>query len=399
MDYKSTELETLKTFQEEIPSQYFSHLDKDEYDRYVAKMEYLYRNHFKFPPKMFDGAELIDFGAGTGENTIYLANWGAKCTLVEMNYMSQDISKEVFAKYSNNPDDHNFVLSSIFEYNPKEDKQYDIVHCRGVLSHTSEKEKAFQIISKYVKPGGYIIFGDPNKAGGFQNMLQRYAVYSYATTPDEMVDVSEILFKEDIDRSVASTPRTRRAIIFDRWVIQSQDDPSVEEVHSWMNEAGLQIYSAYPNVLMPIRNDSYLHNNKYDPYEYKNLFSIPELSWMMHTEEDTNVLPGIDDSVGDFASAFKNLTSYMENFQSDSKLDIGEFSDLAASLKSANTLTPVLKPFEEKLNVFLKESVDFIKVVESGKLEDVRSFVESTEHLFKGACGVRHADFIGYKPE
>ena len=120
---------------------------------------------------------------------------------------------------------------------------------------------------------------------------------------------------------------------------------------------------------------------------------------MMHTEEDTNVLPGIDDSVGDFASAFKNLTSYMENFQSNSKLDIGDFSDLAASLKSANTLTPVLKPFEEKLNVFLKEAVDFIKVVESGKLEDVRSFVESTEHLFKGACGVRHADFIGYKPE
>jgi 2-polyprenyl-3-methyl-5-hydroxy-6-metoxy-1,4-benzoquinol methylase len=91
---KSTEEETLATFQEEIPSQYFSHLDKVEYDRYSATAEAFYRNLFKFPKEMFAGKELIDFGAGTGENTVYLANWGAKCTLVEMNYMSQDISKK-----------------------------------------------------------------------------------------------------------------------------------------------------------------------------------------------------------------------------------------------------------------------------------------------------------------
>ena len=112
-------------------------------------MENLYRGSFKFPPKMFEGAELIDFGAGTGENTVYLANWGAKCTLVEMNDKAQRISKEVFSKYVKNPKNHNFVLSSIFEYSPKEKKQYDIVHCRGVLSHTSEKEEAFKIISSY----------------------------------------------------------------------------------------------------------------------------------------------------------------------------------------------------------------------------------------------------------
>ena len=40
---------------------------------------------------MFQGCELIDFGAGTGENTVYLANWGAKFTLVDMNKLAQDI--------------------------------------------------------------------------------------------------------------------------------------------------------------------------------------------------------------------------------------------------------------------------------------------------------------------
>jgi hypothetical protein len=81
MDYvenkvKQTETETLATFQEEIPSMYFSHLGEKEYKAYINNAENIYRSHFKFPPKMFEGAELIDFGAGTGENTIYLANWG-----------------------------------------------------------------------------------------------------------------------------------------------------------------------------------------------------------------------------------------------------------------------------------------------------------------------------------
>ena len=81
-------------------------------------------------------------------------------------------------------------LDSIFDYAPKDDKRYDIVHCRGVLSHTAAKEAAFSKIATFVKPGGFLIFGDPNKAGGFQNMLQRYAVYRFASTPDEMVEVS-----------------------------------------------------------------------------------------------------------------------------------------------------------------------------------------------------------------
>ena len=113
-EVKKIEAETLATFQEEIPSMYFSHLGEKEYKAYISQAEEIYRYHFKFPPKMFDGVDLIDFGAGTGENTIYLANWGAKCTLVEMNELAQDVSKKVFSKFSDNPEGHSFVLSSVF---------------------------------------------------------------------------------------------------------------------------------------------------------------------------------------------------------------------------------------------------------------------------------------------
>jgi 2-polyprenyl-3-methyl-5-hydroxy-6-metoxy-1,4-benzoquinol methylase len=395
---KKTEAETLATFQEEIPSIYFSHLGEEDYKRYITNAEYVYKDCFKFPPKMFDGAELIDFGAGTGENTIYLANWGATCTLVEMNDKAQKISKDVFSKYAMNKEGHTFICSSIFDYEPEEQKEYDIVHCRGVLSHTAAKKKAFTKIATFVKPGGFLIFGDPNKAGGFQNMLQRYAVYRFASTPNEMVDVCETLFKEDIDRSEKAVPRTRRAIIFDRWVIQSQDDPSVSEIASWIQESGLQMYSCYPPVLLPLFGDSIHHMPKFDPYTLHELFSITELIWMLQTDSDAEFLPGIALQLGEFASSLTEITTYMSNFNKHKDLDTKEFTSLSQALvASANRLT-VFVPLRDKLSVFASEAERFVSLVEGGDLVEVRRFIERTQYLFKGACGARHADFIAYKP-
>src|SRR3989344_7460339 len=258
---KQVEQATLATFREELPSIYFSDKSEAEFRAYSNNAEYAYRNLLKFPPKMFTGANLIDFGAGTGENTVSLAVWGANCTLVDMNDKALVIARQVFKRYAKNGK-HSFTKSSIFDY--ESSTKYDIVHCRGVLSHTADKEGAFKKISGFLKPGGFLIFGDPNKAGGFQNMLQRFAVYHFAKTPDEMADVSEFLFKEDIDRSVKFIPRTRRAIIFDRWVIQSQDDPSVAEVMGWMNKGGLRLYSAYHSFSLPLLGDSTHHQPNFN---------------------------------------------------------------------------------------------------------------------------------------
>lgn len=396
---KKVEAETLSTFREEIPSIYFSHLGEDDYKRYIRNAEYVYREHFKFPSKMFAGAELIDFGAGTGENTIYLANWGARCTLVEMNDKAQKISRDVFSKYAKNIKEHTFVCSSIFDYSPNDNKKYDIVHCRGVLSHTAAKEEAFRKIATFVKPGGFLIFGDPNKAGGFQNMLQRYAVYHFASTPDEMVKVCETLFKEDIDRSEKAIPRTRRAIIFDRWVIQSQDDPSISEVVSWAKGSGLRLYSCYPPVLLPILGDSIHHEPKFDPYTLDKLFSISELTWMLQTDSDAEFLPAVSMQLDEFASSLSELTTYVSNFNVHKNLDVKQFTSLSRAFISSSDRLVTFVPLHNKLSIFADEAEKFVGLVKSGDLVSVRKYIEKARYLFKGACGVRHVDFIAHKPD
>ena len=112
---KRTEKATLKTFQKEIPSNYFFKKKSKEYLRFIKNVEFMYKYNLKLPPEVFKGKKLIDFGAGTGENTIYLANWGAKCTLVEMNPIAHNTSKKVFKKYSKSFKDHKFINSSIFD--------------------------------------------------------------------------------------------------------------------------------------------------------------------------------------------------------------------------------------------------------------------------------------------
>lgn len=395
---KKTEAETLRTFQEEIPSIYFSDKTEKDYAEYRRNAEYMYRDLFKFPPKMFEGTRLVDFGAGTGENTIYLANWGASCTLVEMNELAQGISRDVFRKYAADYDQHRFVHSSIFDYAPASGEQYDIVHCRGVLSHTAAKEEAFRRIATFLKPGGYLIFGDPNKAGGFQNMLQRFAVYRFAKTPDEMVQVCERLFKEDIDRSQSFVPRTRRSIIFDRWVIQSQDDPSVAEVVRWAHQCGLRLYSTYPPVLLPLLGDSIHHQPKFDPYAAANVFAISELVWMLHTQADAENVDGLHRHLEGFSDRLSGMTSYMANFNSGSRIDVREFMELSKDLQASVERIQILDPLKHKLVSFLDEANEFVKRVLDSDVERVREFVVSTKVLFKGACGVRHVDFIAYKP-
>jgi len=391
---KQVEQATLKTFQEEIPSIYFSDKSEKEFREYAENTLFTYRDLFKFPPKMFANASLIDFGAGTGESTVSLALWGANCTLVEMNEKALAIARQVFERYAQNGK-HSFIRSSIFDY--ESPVKYDIVHCRGVLSHTADKEGAFKKIAGFLKPGGFLIFGDPSKAGGFQNMLQRFAVYRHADSWDEMVKVCEMLFKEDIDRSQSFVNRTRRSIIFDRWVIQSQDDPSVEEVIGWLSANDLKLYSSYPPFTLPLLGDSVYHRPKVDAAQTKGMASIAETIWLLQKYGDQENVQAIDGSHIEYAEKLSSLTSYVANFNSTSSLDITHFNELADATATSFKDLSIFEPLKIRLSEFMDEAKQFVHVASTSNLDGIRAYIGACKHLFKGACGVRHVDFIAYK--
>ena len=398
---KVNENSVLKTFQREIPSIYYSDKSSKEYEIFKKNAEKYYRDALKFPKDLFKGKNLIDFGGGTGENSVYLAEWGAKCTLVEMNDKAQKISKEIFSKYTKNFQDHKFILSSIFEFDkPDLYNKFDIVHCRGVLSHTADNRKAFNIISKYLKPGGYLIYGDPNKAGGFQNMLQRLIVYNFAKNWEEMIRISEELFSDDIDRAVKFGNRTRNCIIFDRWVVECQNDPSVEDVLSWFKNNKLEFYSSQPKFTLPYCGDSQSHEPKFFiEKQGEKSHSISELLWMIHTNDDKDVIPEMLESAEPFAKEFSQLSSMLCNVNPKSKLN---YPSIKNQLRKTNTnlkKVDTLNQIKKKTDKIFNEVVQLLEIIDKNDYKKVKNFLKNCKILFKGSVGMRHMDIIAYKPK
>jgi len=392
---KEIEKEVLKTFKEEIPSIYFSDKTERKYQEYRNNANYLYRDLLHFPPKMFTGCSLIDFGAGTGENTISLANWGAKCTLIEMNDKAQNISKQVFEKYANNFEDHNFINSSIFDY--KSSEKFDIVHCRGVLSHTDDKEGAFSKIASFLKPEGYIVFGDPIKAGSFQNMLQRMIIFKFASDWDEMVEVAEKLFKEDIDRSEKAIKRTRRAIIFDRFVVPKQDNPSISEVLKWFSVNNIRFYSSYPPITVPVLGDSCHDKPNFKLQEFLDIGALTEAIWMVHKDSDIQEVPEILKSFTELSEKQFSLTDYVNDFNLDTGIStsslMGKIGDYLLALDKLDLSNYLIKRHYE----FFDEVKVLLDLLEKNDLEKIYVCLKKQKHLFRGTVGLRHVDFVGYK--
>jgi 2-polyprenyl-3-methyl-5-hydroxy-6-metoxy-1,4-benzoquinol methylase len=67
--------EVLKAFQKVSPSR-INIEDDDVLKRYTKDHYKLFLKKLKFPPEMFKGKNIVDFGCGTGEVDILLARWG-----------------------------------------------------------------------------------------------------------------------------------------------------------------------------------------------------------------------------------------------------------------------------------------------------------------------------------
>ena len=392
---KQVEGNVLEVFKEEIPSIYYSDKTQKEWQEWKSSMNYMYRDLMHFPPKMFDGCAIIDFGAGTGENTVYFDNWGAKCTLVEMNQDAQNVSKDVFKKYAKRLDDHKFICSSIFDYENPE--KFDIVHSRGVLSHTADPERAFSKIVTFLRPGGYVIYGDGNKAGNFQNMLQRMVIFKFTDDWDEMVKVAEMLFKEDLDRGQKYCKRTRRCIIFDKFVVPKLKNPSVSEVLGWFNKNNITFYSSYPPVLFPVMSDS-LHNRpRFKPQDFLDIGSFTEAFWMIYKDSDIEEVPDILESFCKLSEAQSSLTDYINDYNLDTVIDNNLLTEKIDEYQLALNKTDATSYLVEKSTIFLDEVKRIIDLLEKGDLQKVKKYLNQTIQLFRGAYGVRHVDFVGYK--
>tara|TARA_B100000575_G_C23088772_1_gene627590 strand:- start:346 stop:1545 length:1200 start_codon:yes stop_codon:yes gene_type:complete len=393
---KKVEKNVLKTFQQENPSTHFSNKGLKEFKSWQNNQDYVWNNLMQFPPKMFKDFSLIDFGAGTGENTIQFANWGAKCTLVDNNIKALEVAKKVFKKYSRNYKNHSFKRSSIFNFKSK--KKFDIVVSQGAIHHTNNKVKAFKKIVKYLKPNGYLILCLSNPSGGFQNNLQRLLVYKFAKNWRDMIKVSERLFKEDISRSQKFSKRTRQEIIFDRYVVPKQDDPSVKELLRWFENEKIKLYSSYPPIVPNIFSDSWLSTSKFNYKKINNnIGTIPESFWLSHKNEDNYDVPKTLDSLSKFSISHNSMTGYLNNIEPNTKIDFSKLEKKMQNYEKELIKVDYLKYMKDKQKKLFHEVKKLLKLMKNNDLNKIQKFLKKTKYLFRGYNGIRAIYFVGKK--
>ena len=130
---------------------------------------------------------------------------------------------------------------------------------------TEVNKKIFELIIEKLKSGEQITIDNLDLDNQLMEKINKFAPIKHilknqAGNDQKIIEISEALFSDDIDRSVQAIPRTREAVIFDRWTIQQQDDPSVEEILGFFKNNGIEYVSSWSNIEYPGRGASSVSN-------------------------------------------------------------------------------------------------------------------------------------------
>jgi ubiquinone/menaquinone biosynthesis C-methylase UbiE len=106
------------------------------------------------------GCLVLDAGCGVGDHAIRMARRGLRCTGVDISETILDTARANTAREALT--DRVSYQSEKLEQLSFPDEHFDLVHCRGVLMHIPEWERALLELVRVLKKGGRLILIEAN---------------------------------------------------------------------------------------------------------------------------------------------------------------------------------------------------------------------------------------------
>lgn len=199
--------------------------------------------------------KILEVGAGTCQLSIYLA---AKSNnhIYSMDATANSLQTGYEFAKKNKIKNVTFVLADIFD-DVFENNTFDYIVCSGVLHHTKDSRKSFDIISQYLKQDSYILLGLYNKFGRFRTHV-RQLIFKY-------ISKNLAKFLDPYLRSI----KDKSSLKYISWVRDQYLHPvershTFDETIKWFNENDIELINFVPSKFLNDYDESDIFNKKSD---------------------------------------------------------------------------------------------------------------------------------------
>jgi len=342
---------------------------------HYAKRFNLYQNHLQIPFSLLNNSSVLEFGCGSGENSLVLASAGANLTLVEPNENMYPRLKKLFKNFGF---EKQMTLEATGINDFKSNKLYDIVIAEGFLFSLPDRNKMIKKISGFLKSNGLGIISFIDRYGSLLEFTKKIILTRICELSRKKIESKASLefavklFKQDFDKLNASRN-------FRMWWQELMCSPSEKYSNLW----------SYPELISILEKSKcgfYSCSPKWDISNnflwYKN---IPEKN-IRHKkildnwkQNFTFFLTGLPPNKEDKPASLKTINSVQKLLKNISEYIEGSSLKQVSYPKELNNY--LSKSFDARLVNFNSEMKKLYNTIKSSNLNNIISTYVNTKYV------------------
>ena len=197
------------------------------------------KNILAYQFKKFIGhnKKVLEVGCGTGQLSIYFAI-GTNNEIVAIDPTINSINLAQNFAIKNKITNINYVNSDIFDEVISEN-YFDFVWCNGVLHHTKNPYKGFEITCRSLKKNGYILIGLYNKYGRIRTLIRKYLAKFFGEKILNFLDPTlKHLKLSDVEK---------KSWIRDQYFHPLESLHTLDETLNWFNKNNIEYINSIPS--------------------------------------------------------------------------------------------------------------------------------------------------------
>ena len=272
--------------------------DISDLGRHFDRRESLYR-FLGIPPRFVRDATVLEFGPGSGHNSIYTASLEpARYTLVDANPRGlRETAAMLRDKTALAADRYEIVTSFVEDFRSTE--RYDLVLAEGMLPFQLEPAAMTRRLGTFVAQGGLLVITCVDTASLFAETGRRLLADRLAPPGGDPVATRVAAVRPLIRPHLATLPGVSRSV--DDWILDNITQPLPGRVFSFADAIGaleddFEIFGSSPQFNVDLRWYKDVHG---EARRFNERFALAYRSNILNLLDCRLALPPHDPAIGD----------------------------------------------------------------------------------------------------